>query len=235
MSGKLEFMNKLAGILEMAAGQENRVELKEVEEYFEEDHLSKEQMDLVCDYLLTEKVAVIGYTKEGGFIEEEKEEDRQLSQEEKNYLCDYLTGLNESRTEDPKMIHYLLKVAEMAQKLYCPEVFIGDLIQEGNISLILALEKYKGAEDEEAKVLEEVSAGMELSIAQRDETLKRDKSMVGKVQKLDEDIKNLTEEMGRKVSIDEVAEHMGVTEDEVKSVLSLAGEDAPEDEEEEEI
>lgn len=229
MSGKLEFMKKLSQILEMARQQDNHIEIKEVEEFFEEDHLSEEQMDLVCEYLLSEKVAVIGYVKEAGTIEEIEEEEKHLTQEEQNYLCDYLASLNESRTEDSSMIKYLLKVAEMAQELYCPDIFIGDLIQEGNVSLILALEKYKGAEEEE-KILSEIRSAMEVSIAERNETLRRDKSMVGKVQRLDEQLKNLTEEMGRKVSIDELAEHAEITEDEIKSILSLAGEDAPEDE-----
>ena len=42
---------------------------------------------------------------------------------------------------------------------------------------------------------------------------------------LDESIKKLTEEMGRKVSVDELAEFLGTTEEEIMDVLRLAGEE----------
>ncbi len=53
--------------------------------------------------------------------------------------------------------------------------------------------------------------------------------MVARVAELDEAIQSLKEEMGRKVSIDEVAERMGISEDEVEDILKLAGEDVKEE------
>ena len=38
-------------------------------------------------------------------------------------------------------------------------------------------------------------------------------------------IKSMKEEYGRKVSVDEVAERMGITEDTVEDILKLAGEE----------
>ena len=58
MSDRLEFRGKLQGILELAESQEKKITLEEVETYFEEEQLSREQIDLVCDYLLSQKVAV---------------------------------------------------------------------------------------------------------------------------------------------------------------------------------
>ena len=49
--------------------------------------------------------------------------------------------------------------------------------------------------------------------------------MVERVNDLDETIKNMKEEYGRKVSVDEVAERMGITEDTVEDILKLAGEE----------
>ena len=52
----------------------------------------------------------------------------------------------------------------------------------------------------------------------------RDRKMVEKVNNLDEQIKKLTEEMGRKISVDELVELMGVSEEEIEDILRLAGE-----------
>ena len=49
---------------------------------------------------------------------------------------------------------------------------------------------------------------------------------------LDESIKTLTEELGRKVTIDELAVYMGMTEDEIDDILKLTGEDSASDAEE---
>jgi DNA-directed RNA polymerase sigma subunit (sigma70/sigma32) len=57
--------------------------------------------------------------------------------------------------------------------------------------------------------------------------------MVEKVYQLDAGIKALTQEMRRKVSIDELALYMGMTEDEIEDFLRLMGEDSEEDMEEE--
>lgn len=57
------------------------------------------------------------------------------------------------------------------------------------------------------------------------EEKRRDKKMVERVNDLDETIKNMKEEYGRKVSVDEVAERMGITEDTVEDILKLAGEE----------
>ena len=63
MAERLEFREKLAGILALCASQNNITDKTTVEEYFAEDNLSKEQMELVFDYLLSQKVIVKGYVK----------------------------------------------------------------------------------------------------------------------------------------------------------------------------
>ena len=65
MADRLEFKEKLAGILALAEGQNGKITVDEVEKYFEEDGLSQEQMNLVCDYLLSMKMAVVGYKQTG--------------------------------------------------------------------------------------------------------------------------------------------------------------------------
>ena len=231
MSGKIEFREKLGGILELAEGQGNAVSLEEVEKYFEEDCLSAEQIELVCDYLLAQKVAVSGYRKTKGIVTEKDSLEKQsLSPQEETYMAEYLDSLNAAGMEDDNLKDYLIKTAELARELYSPEVFIGDLIQEGNVSLITAVEKYRGRDDGERLVMDEVRQGMQIMLESQTEARRRDKKMVQQVAQLDEKIKNLTEEMGRKVSVDEVAEEMGMSEEQVLDVLKLVGEEVPDEE-----
>ena len=205
MADRLEFKEKLAGILALAEGQNGKITVEEVEKYFEEDGLSQEQMNLVCDYLLSMKMAVVGYKQTGGTVKEaEKEEKQPLSAEEP-------------------------KVVEEAVRLHHPEVFIGDMIQEGNIALMVALKEIPKEKDEE-EILEQVRAGMMASLESQTEVKRRDHKMVEKVTELDEAIKSMKEEYGRKVSVDEVAERLGISEDEIEDILKLAGEEVKDEE-----
>ena len=49
--------------------------------------------------------------------------------------------------------------------------------------------------------------------------------MVEKVTELDEAIKSMKEEYGRKVSVDEVAERLGISEDDIEDILSNRSEE----------
>ena len=88
MTERLEFREKLAGILTLCESQNNITDKATVEAYFAEDNLSAEQMELVFDYLLSKKVIVKGYVKAGGSIKnaENTEEPIRYTQEEQDYL-----------------------------------------------------------------------------------------------------------------------------------------------------
>lgn len=232
MADRLQFKEKLAGVLALAEGQNNRITVEEVEKYFEEDGLSEEQMNLVCDYLLSMKMAVIGYKQAGGMVKEEKAEKQPLSAEEEKYVEEYLRSLGdlkEETQEEVRMSYYLPKVVEEAVKLHHPDVFVGDMIQEGNIALMLALKEIP-KEKEEEEILELVRAGMMATLESQTEVKRRDHKMVEKVTELDETIKSMKEEYGRKVSVDEVADRLGISEDEIEDILKLAGEEVKDEE-----
>lgn len=142
MADRLEFHEKLKGILELAARQNSRITTEEVEKYFKEDHLSKEQIELVYDYLMSQKIIVKGY---------EKEDDRQtgskelkMNADEEAYLKEYLNDLKvlkQAASGEKEMLFsrlasgdtsakarlteiYLEKVVDIAKELYHPEIFL---------------------------------------------------------------------------------------------------------------
>lgn len=227
MAERAGFQKKLVGIMELAVEKENRLSVEEVERFFEEDNLSKEQMELVCDYLLSQKVAVTGYRKQPGKIQGKQETDS-LNKEEEEFLEDYLREISEMETktkEDAGMAYYLPLVVKEALKMHQSEVFLGDMIQEGNVSLITALSRCEGGEVNEEEILEEVRCGMQTLLESQTEVKRQDRKMVSQVAQLDETIKSMTEELGRKVAVDEVAEQLGMTEEQIQDILKLAGEE----------
>ena len=241
MSDRLEFRGKLQGILELAESQEKKITLEEVETYFEDEQLSREQIDLVCDYLLSQKVAVSGYEKMGGILSGPKQVEAQeepcpiLTEEEQRYVESYLEELGEMKAgseEEARLLYYFPKVVDLAVKINRSQVFIGDVIQEGNVSLMLALKESDSRNDREQEVMDQVRAGMLALVEEQTEVKRQDKKMVEQVSELDETIQSMSEEMGRKVAVDEVAEQLGISEAQIADILKLAGEeiDSAEDE-----
>ena len=228
MAERLEFREKLAGILALCASQNNITDKTTVEEYFAEDNLSKEQMELVFDYLLSQKVIVKGYVKAGGSIKNaEKPEDVvRYTQEEQDYLNLYEQDLKGLREGDP-LKELLPAILSMAKEMHRTDIYIGDLVQEGTMGLMLAMEEHEG--DMEA-LLSMAKESMQALLESQEETKKQDNRMVEKVNDLDEQIKKLSEEMGRKVSVDELEEFLDITEDEISDILKLAGEELPPEE-----
>lgn len=231
MADRLEFRSKLSSIQELAAGQGNRLTVEEIEKFFEEDSLSREQTELVCDYLLSQKVSVIGYKKQPGKIIEAEEEVADLDSEEQDYLAEYMQdieGMKSGNAEEARIAYYLPLVVDTALKMHQKEVFIGDMVQEGNISLMAALGRFEAGADDEDIVMEEVRAGIRAFIESQTETKRKDKKMVDQVAELDETIRHMSEDMGRKVSVDEVAQQLGMTEAQIEAILHLAGEEVKE-------
>ncbi len=251
MADKLEFRTKLGGVLALAIENGNKITCEEVEKYFEEDQLTGEQMELVFDYLLSQKVAVKGYIKAGGSVSEAQEvEEIVYTEEEQAYLQEYLTDLEAIRKAKEGEVErllveikqgntlsksrmtevYLLKVVEIAKSLNFPELFLGDMIQEGNVSLMVALEGIASMDEMDCSAFEcyleqEIRQGIQMLIEETSELKSRDRKMVQQVSDLDETITKLNEDLGRKVTIDELALYMDMTEEEILEILKLAGED----------
>ena len=153
MADRAQFQKKLGELLAVAASQNNKMTSQEVQAFFQDDNLTDEQMNLVHEFLMSQKVEVIGYT---GTIENtektEQEEKDTLSQQEKDYVAEYLIDIEKmakQTEEEVTLAYYLPKVVEEAVKLHMPGIFIGDVIQEGNVSLMLYLGENKKATEAE--------------------------------------------------------------------------------------
>lgn len=246
MQDRVTFLEKLGDMVKRAREKESIITIAEVEEYFPSGTLTEEQMDMVFDYLLSQKIVVKGYLK----IQEEAKEE--LTEAEKRYLEEYERELAGLRAEEEgeknrlftqiiagdtlaksRMIElYLKEVVELAKALRHPEIFLEDLVQEGNVGLILGVEMITDEKSAHDTIVGQVRQSIQMYIEEYEDSKARDKSMIQKVDAMDAAITELTEELGRKVTIEELAVHLGMSEDEVMDILHLTGEDQEEEEHE---
>lgn len=243
MGSEKEFLEKLKELLDIAAVSGNRITTEEVGAFFGDSELSEEQMLLVYDYLLTQKISVVGYMK--GQELTEKETAAAYTPEEKEYLEEYrreLSGIRPAEAGERERLFeaaaagdglaksrltelYLMTVLGIAEQMHTKEVFLGDLVQEGNVSLLLALDLLDGAENAEAFLLDEIRQGMAQMIEEQQEQKRCDRKMEQQVNHLDDTLHQLADEKGRAVTIDELAKYMKMSEEEILDIMKLAGED----------
>ncbi len=243
-----EFQEKLMLLMNRAAGQDNRITREEVEQEFAGSEFDAGQMDLVYDFLLAKGIRVEGYEKSAG-------DEQELTPEAERYLAAYEEEMRSLRTYSKEEVDQLIlavrrgedeprerlaealmgEIPSIARKLYHPDVLMQDLIQEGNLFLVIGINNLIGRRDpdpEEARreLLRTAREGMETLSEQLKDVKQQNRRMVGKVEELKDNITVLKDELGRKVFLDELAQFMDITEEEASDILKLAGEDVPEDE-----
>lgn len=224
MAERMGFQGKLREVLGFAREREDHLLAEDVEKFFEEEGLSPEQMELVFQYLTEQGIEVKGYARSKGTAREAGEEEADLSPEEERYLETYrqeIEALEEAG--DKTLARRLTEVVEEAVKLQRGEVFLGDLIQEGNMRLVMLLEEDPEKEEEARRVT--VRSAMEEFIASSGEVRRRDRQMVRKVTDLNNTVKAMEEEEGRKVTLDEAAGRLGITRQEAEQIWKLTSEE----------
>ena len=236
-----QFRKKLEELLEQADVQDKRLTNEQIKEFFAEDGLTEEQMLLVYDFLMSQKIVVSGYYKQQTT---EQIYESKFSDEEKQYLAEYTEDLKAMKQEQEgeraellkkavaqdalaksRLIElYLPQVVEIAKELHEEGIYLGDCVQEGNVSLILALDMLP-EDDADAFIQQEIRQGILAMMEEHKELKRRDKKMENQVNNLDETLHKMADEKGRGITMSELAEHMKISEDEILDIIKLAGEE----------
>ena len=252
-----EFQQKLTELGKLAGENGNRLTVDQVRNFFISMELSEEQYELIFAYLASRQVVVEGYMPAQKGKEEKPKTDLPLSGEEKSFLKSYQAELERleyleeeellklcrqvEETGDgfakAKLTEQLLpEVLRLAHDFRGREVLLGDLVQEGNIGLMLAMENI-GLREPGSSPLQYLRQEICHAIAQAVEDDKAEKEagslIAERLNHLRDEIKKLTDELERKVSVEELALYMDMPVEEVEDLLKLAGETSYEETEKE--
>lgn len=257
-------LNEICAVAEQTGGVLTGVQMRE---FFGGMELDRQQLLQILQYLKAKGVTIEGMEQaaasdqESGMTEEAVSEKEiiPLTPEEEAYLNEYRRELTPMPQEDlsavfqawkkqeagakEKLIkHYLTVAADLAVELNCEEIFIADLIQEANVSLLMALSEPNAAilesnGNDDLWLRRRIREDVATVVAEQTQRSLSDDMLVEKVQKLDTAIRELSEdeEDGESpFTIGELAVILDMKADEIKDILRLAGEDSSTPEEEEE-
>lgn len=245
----IEFQKKLGELLSAAQANGNKISTEQVEKSLRDLLLTPEQMEKVYEYLAAEKVTVAGRTKittEEAVVPSTKPEVEAvpLDEEEKHYLQGYrqtlelllpmsaealekalaaaVAGNEEARQRVVEA--YMPKVVEIALELHYGDVFLGDAISEGNLSLLTAVRGLERVDDADVYITEAVRSSILQLSEELVEQKRKDQSVVEKVRNLEEKIREITEDGELEFSVDELAIFMDMSRQEIEDILRLTGE-----------
>ena len=228
----IEFQNKLKEVQTLALNNGKKVKAALVEKFFEGDDITQDKLQKVYDFLEIQGIHVEGAEKspEASIQEEVMQEaaaEIPLTSEEKEFLEEYLLGFE---TEEELLKEELLRAflagnQECTEKLNREDIFFGDLLQEGNMGLLTALERLSEQKNPDEWIVREIESTMKLFIEEQAQQKKEDNILVEKVRDLEKKVKELTEDEDVKYSVEELAAFLDMDLEEMESVLRLTGDD----------
>ena len=231
-----EFAEILKLVTRTARENKNTISKEQIDLAFSELDLDEKQLNMVYDYLKSHKIGV----------GEDADFDEDLSQEEKNYLDDYieslasLNKLNNGELEAVQMSaiagdkdaqerlieNYLPLVVDVARMYSEQGVFIEDLIGEGNVALtkgVTMLDVVGEPKEVEAFLYKMMLDAMEKIIQ---ENLTEDAGMqkvLTLVNEVADKAKELSDDLRRKVTVEELMEETGWEEDKIRDAIKFSG------------
>lgn len=248
MIDKTNFMETLRLVVELTRTSNEPLSKEEVMSHFKDMELTKEQQDMIYQYVLQPKED--GELLEESAVEELQEEpetteDNGEDQEDARFFAMYqedvsnLPALSEEEEDilykrlsegdasavQPLADQWLQRVLTIAKKYSEHQVNIEDLVQEGNIGLLSALSHLLGdheVQDIRGYIKDSIIKGMENYI---DETvMERDweSTVVAKATLVHEAIKALTKDLNRAPSKQELSNYTKLSLEEIQDILDLS-------------
>lgn len=237
MENRFIFREMLSEIKAAADARGDVISRDEVREILSGMPLTEEHYELIYEYLEQQNIRV---------VQPGEETDAAGDAEDAGSLSAYLTELARLQEETFEDEHALLRrvmqgdVAAKARLIesYLPliceaagnyegdELFLEDLIQEGNLGLLVALESLDQFDSPaacSAHIFNSINEAMSQAIAGSREKKEMGDHLVSRVNHLNEAVKNLERDLEHKVSAEELSAYLEMPLQEIRDILRMSG------------
>ena len=154
----------------------------------------------------------------GMYLEELKAIAPLGGEEEKQLLEELAAGQKEAgkRLTEGK----LSQAARLAGEYADRGLPAGDLVQEANMALLMAVEEYTGG-DFDRQMEERIRRSLEAALADQDRERRIGEEMAARVNVLKDISAAMAAELGREATVAELAERMKMPEEEIRDIMKL--------------
>ena len=238
MDDKLKFQEALVSLQSRAEEQGGVLIIEDMQDCLKNMNFNQEQLGMISVYLTGKGIHVEG-------AELPKEEQKPYTEEEEEFLVQYRKELKSARRQPEDRLeilwqqvkqgeraarellaeHYMEKVLAVAEEYAHQGILIQDLVQEGSLGLLMGLNSFGQPEDLEPE--EHLEREIRKSIRQAMEE-QNGESSVGeevtrKLNRLADSITELTEDLGRQITPDELSVYLEMPLEEIEDLLRIAG------------
>lgn len=242
------FEENIGKVVDVAKKQKNIIKKEHIKDFFEGVELSENDYKLITDKLEEKGIDVLSISEEDIIdtveIEEviEVPDSIQMDDPVRMYLKDIgkiplLTAeeeieLSRSIEEGDEVARKKLAESNLRLVVSIAKKYVGrgmqflDLIQEGNLGLIKAVEKYDHTLGYKFSTYATwwIRQAITRAIADQARTIRIPVHMVETINKLSKTSKSLLQEIGREPSVDEIAEKMEMPVERVREIMKIAQE-----------
>lgn len=223
MDEQVKFRTALAALSASAEQKGRKLTREDMQEFFQDMGLGEEQYAPVYAYLASKRIQVEGvkmplaevedvpYTEEEQeFLRQYRKDMKYVKKQSKERISQLFEQAVNGEAEAKRLLteHYMERVLKMAEEYAHQGLLIQDLIQEGNLGLMIGMDTLGLMEEGltfEAHLEQEIRGAIRTALDEQAGEKSTGEQVTEKLNKLADSITELTEDLGREVSPDELS------------------------------
>lgn len=242
MEDKNKFLQDLETLMQIAKTNGNTITKEEIREYFSELCPEESQRALIYRYMVDHGITIPGYEIwEEPISEEEYQEDDEVESAIVSIYMEELKDKNALSEEQEQLVarkmlagdeearkllieSNLNLVAAIAKQYKKSSLPMGDLIQEGNIGLLMGVASYELSTGVAFRnyITEAIHEAIKAALTEDSREIGYAKKMASRANELSDLAAEMAQELEREATPKELAERMGITEDEVREIMKVS-------------
>ncbi len=238
MDDKVKFQEALASLQSRAEEHGGVLTIEEMQDYLKDMNFSQEQLGMISAYLTGKGIHVEG-------AELPEEEQKPYTEEEEEFLAQYRKELKAARRQPEEQLallwqqvqngekearellaeHYMEKVLAVAEEYAHQGILIQDLVQEGSLGLLMGLSSFEQLVElgPEKHLEREIRKSIRQAMEEQNGESSVGEEVTRKLNRLADSITELTEDLGRQITPDELSIYLEMPLEEIEDLLRIAG------------
>ena len=244
MAGQTEFLQAIQELERLGETNGNQLSMEEINSYFSDMKLEEKQLDFICNYFESHHIYITNrvqrFEEEIGdeeipnkedpmdaeivaFYLKEMEKANSLSGEQERVIARKLVS-GDDTARNLLIEANLSRAVEIAKEDEGRGLLLSDLIQESNIGLMVAVNEFEPDIDKDFHAFSEkmIRKHLEETLEEYNSSTRSAVKMANRVNEMNDIATAFAKEYEREAKPSEIAERMGITEEEVRELMKVS-------------